>query len=396
MKKHPFFSDKIQPNGNVAFFLRHQNDCEFILPLMFTGVVPHIITYGPNVLTDANESVVRRAGFSIFDIYRARPTIRLKILEFLNKACRRLSLLSGAEFFLSSHSSLVNKAYERALVSPGIKEMLQECVSVVFDHSESSDVRGLVATLRRQFRLLDLKIISVPHGAYIFENRMLDETVIKPPKELDLRFFDLVVCDDGSQSEGFLGNKAIIRNLRYSQEWISFRNEVSLSPSARPKKAADMVRVLVLLSKYIGGVSEHNVIRALRILGQFSNIFLIVKPHPRGAEEVERLKTKGFTFGTTEGSILEEVEKADAVCFFQSSAVLDAIMLEKQIIFPAFATANRLNHNILRVCNVAETPDELYSLGLKLSNNEQLKSATPPISQLGPVLDAWRAALLDR
>ena len=161
---------------------------------------------------------------------------------------------------------------------------------------------------------------------------------IKPPQKVDFTFFDLVICSDKGHFETILAKKkVIIYPLRYTREWVE--RLIKFKYKKKIKKKSDKKKVLIVHSKFSGNVNDLEFYRIIKILKNMEKFEITIKLHPRSTKnENSEIKNKCKECIFSRDDILNLVNQSDLIIFFQSSAILDAILLNKSVIFPVFAT----------------------------------------------------------
>ena len=151
---------------------------------------------------------------------------------------------------------------------------------------------------------------------------------------------------------------------------------------------------VALLTKFHANVFKEELIRCLRIILQTNRVQLVLKPHPRGRGEAHVLKkllSSDVEIAT--GHVIEAVESADFILALPSSAIYDALLLKKAVLFPSFVTSSVLHPDILKYVRDLRCPDDLYAAVDAIVNAKaavQLPVQTVPYAHL---LAQWQSVL---
>ena len=219
-------------------------------------------------------------------------------------------------------------------------------------------------------------VISLPHGAHIFKGKFLSSSDYKPPLDADFSIFDHVVCNDAGHFNSIKGTKILIESLFHTKYWFKTMNTFLINDFDASIDQDRSINVLLVLSKTGGPSNVHpsEIERCIRIINNFKNIVLRVKPHPRGLREIKNYISKFKNITIVHGDVQSYICEADFVINIQSSAVLDAFMANKPTIFPSFTTSNDLLQDVKDNLNIASSPDEFYRIMEQISSGGQIKS----------------------
>lgn len=359
----------------VVFMIRHINDLDFSLPIILNACDPIVIFYEPIDKFDQRVKIILNETkyvffyednyFLLFYIYFNKIfKFLLKIIGLKNLAVKINSHISNIEVFWSL--KCFKKIFE--------KIRSERIISFVFDHTVTPKTLKTIEYVKNNLNE-SINIYSIPHGVNIFANKMLDKHNLFPPViELGYENYSLVVCGDNQQYEKNNHNKIFIENLRYTHFWVEkLLLMYGLNKKTPCKAKNEKIKIIILLSKFIGNINIDEVYRCIKILDRLNNLEIKVKPHPRGIEEVKLIKKNFQNIEITENNTLECINWSDCLIIFQTSSVFDAFLLKKPVIFPSYVTSNKLINEVLINCNVAETPDEFYYIVKKLADGENLQ-----------------------
>lgn len=353
---------------NNIFFIRHENDFEFMLPLIINDLNPFIVLYGK--LNSESIRKIKSNNFNYISIYRKFNLLYL-LYRLLNK------LTTG--LLKRKISSIYNNfllTYAKKEIRININKIpLRECSSVIFDHT-SGDIATLLVGHIKEYRnnnSLKFKIISVPHGVGTIVNTMSDYIYTRPVVLSGFNIYDMIVCNDKQHFDTFVRDGisteklVIIGSLRYTKQWV----DKLLKQSQVVNSENGKINVLIVHTKFMGNINSKEVERCLSILNNFNKFNIRIKSHPRGGlKEAIKLANRNQQIDVVTKDIVGHVDWSDYVIFFGSSVVYDAFILNKPVLFPSYAVSNQLSEEILNGVICLNTPDDFYQAIYDIANGE--------------------------
>jgi hypothetical protein len=385
LKPSPSVGDK-----KTIFMVRHGNDLDFMLPILLFASNPIVFFWGVIEADDFRVQLLKKHNIhpiyldGVFKSYKQRLLQKLskwfgvskKYQRSLANEQRRLMIMS-----LSEHL----KAIDAASID-----------TVVFDHTVNQTVEDMMAVFR-QWQKNTLSILSVPHGYGLIVNRMNRYVLTEPDDGVDWGIFDKLLAYSDYQSKQFVDvandNKRVIPSLRDTKEWVEFLKEESFDTSDLALGQNEKVRFLVIHSLSSANVNEHELDRCFKILAKFDDFDVRIKPHPRRIQDAYRLEKTLDNVSILNRHIIEAIEWTDVVIFFHSSAVCDALLQNKPVIYPSYASSNKITDQVLKYCTVLETPDEFYELAKSISEGHRLSRPDYEATAWNETLDEWAKLL---
>lgn len=367
-------SDEKNNLCKVTFFFRHINDLDFSLPLLLFATKPNVIFYQKidvndpriNLLIENNVNIESLNNLGLEFIERIKD---LSVAFFL-----RFNFSKFANFLESNINLLACILLRKAIHDLQRKKNFFDYSDIFcFDHTSCFKSKLLISQIRSEIAdNRKINIISLPHGADIFKNRMIDyDQVNLESDKQDYNHFDHIVCNDLQHFNSLEGTKTILKSLRYTKKWQIYISSLAKNHHDQPLHKSQK-NVLFLLSKFEGGVNINEVQRALKIINNFKNIKLKIKPHPRGLMQIKKLNI--YNSEIVCGDVQSQIISSDCVINIQSNAVFDAFLQKKPVIFPSFMTSNDWLEDIKNQSLVAETPDDFFQYIQDLSNGNLLKT----------------------
>ena len=375
----------------VVFFIRHLNDFNYSEKLIKNVSDSIIIYYGPKKY----EKIIRKKITGLAVDYYSASRYHDDVIVIIDRLCNLLYT-----FFLyfrvkkKSHSwEICGVSFYDHIVSKRVELILKQNLTIfinvncyAFDHTVSRVATKLIAILHK-IKLPDIPVVALPHGANIFDNVMLDIIDKSPRPSIDYTIYDIVVCNDDGHEKTILGNKVLIPCLKYTNPEKS--HDISYVES-RPKKYS---KILVLHTKFVGNIFRDEFLRCLIILGSFKELSITIRPHPKGIKEVKCFEGSCFKISKEEVMLEEDINAADVVIVFGTSAVFDAFLMKKPVLFPRYVTSNQIKESVLNECNVANSPDEFYELIKSITNGFQPKIPRWSFPERKKLENMWKVFL---
>lgn len=387
LKRSKYIGDK-----KSIFLIRHENDLDFMLPILLYASNPIVFLWG----------VIKEDDFR---------------LRFLKKHNVKYTVLNGVyksipERLFSKLFKIVNRnLYKKYIVKLNDKKMHEIVASfaqelkgvnasqvdkVIFDHTINTTVEMMIGALRK-WKKENLKIYSLPHAYGVFANKMFRYSMISPHEIVsDWDVFDNVVSFNENQAMIFKdvseSKKSILPSLRNTKEWVSvLRNEIQSGTKTKALSQQNNGRVnfLIIHSLMTSNINEHELERCVRILDQFGCYDVRIKPHPRRVGDALKLAENSKSTTLINDHITECIHWADYVLFFHSSAVYDAFLLEKTVFYPNYASSSKLDDNVLKQCLIFNTPDEFYYAAKAVADGEVLSPPKHTVPKWDDLVDEW-------
>jgi len=195
----------------------------------------------------------------------------------------------------------------------------------------------------------------------------------------------------------FLDKFKYIESIRNTTEWqdINSRDWLKHNSSSLYKiDSGNKVKVLFIHSNFMASINKDEVRRAVKILNRYDCFQLGIRPHIRlgkitNASEVKYLFKGVKSYEVFYDSLLESILWSDVVVFYGASAVIDALLLQKYVVFLRFATSNKLDDYLNDNIVVCDTPDDFIFECEDLSNNIFKKTQQLKTPNLDELLNKW-------
>lgn len=342
------------------FFLRHNNDIDHIVPVLYKWLSTQniqtdvIITTKKEFLKD--DRIVFLKQFENARIFHINDLVKKYSLSyFLNIYYSRYG---------SSNPFFKKKAFLQIIADiadRNIEKIADELFSnvengiVVFDWTATYFTQEVIKNAKKK----GFTTISLPHGDepyfnIIQTNNYLDYSALEPYKTEAV--FDYVVVPNSLCLRRYTKHmqKSRIKVLgspRYSNEWMKILSE--FIPIYHLKESKNKLKIVFFLRNAGWPIFWDEVSRTVKLIMQFDGVYLIVKHHPRNKNarnltkqlinkypEIKKHLDSDLKFiyeGVNSGSLLKW---ADIVLDVGTSVTWDAIKQKKIVLMMEYLHVN--------------------------------------------------------
>jgi len=281
--------DQSNENKKIFFFLRHNNDIDHIVPVIYKWLSQEniktevIVTTNRKYLNDYRVNILKKFKHVnivyIADLFKS-PSRAFLFSVFYYKFDTKWDM-----FF--KRNKLIKKIVDRTIrdIAKKIYGNTKNAV-VAFDWITVYFVQQMVKIAQER----NYTTVSLPHGdrPYVsfFETlNSLNYGVLNSFKKSEI--FDYVVVPNElcfKRYEKHLPKERIkaLGSPRYSDEWLDI-----ISNFIEPYKAEndkDKLKIVFFLRNMNYPIFWDEVVRTIKLILQFPNVYLIVKHHPRNSE----------------------------------------------------------------------------------------------------------------
>lgn len=377
------------------FFLRHFNDIDNIVPVIYyllekknykVDIVIYSLHYdfrGNQLLRFLQEKYQDRVLITWIGEALNYPYMITKnrLIRLSNYAVRRLTGLPTLE-------QAIKVGKKKEIITDFLSNILHSedeiPTQVLFDQNRTSVISGLISSLRE----LGIETIkSLPVSPWINMNVLrqvdfieLDAEVFK--KKHDYSGFDRIGQVDPYYSQSLeeffqcLGEKSpfdgkieLLGSLRYSREWLDVLNSEIMKPYLPPGiPKGDKPTVLILPSHPKNNSFWDEYHRTLQFLSQFDRFDFIIKPHTRYDTKYRSLPPNMKLDRSSSTSQL--IDWADIILYWSTSVALEGFQKGKKMICLDFLNGNYSSYKKFNVTYLCNSRDDLMKILLKHSESE--------------------------
>lgn len=379
----------------VIFLIRHENDLDFMLPIILYATNPIVFFWGVFKKKDFRVKMLKRHKVNAVFLHGSQKSLSDKICLKIFRILSRSIFQKYAGYINKRDASKMLISFENHLekIDP------QKVNNVVFDHTVNDTVKSMISILRK-WKRENLNILSLPHSHGLIANRMTNYGLIKPPEKAEWSIFDKIVSFNEHQALLFEDvrseDKIVIPSLRNTTEWANLLSEelkFSKDPYVDEKIKIKKINFLIIHNRTNSNVNYQEVIRSIKILDQFDCFDVRVKPHPRRVSDALELVKIAPSLGIMNEHISKCVHWSDCIMFFHSSAVYEAMLFNKPILYMKYASSNQIDETILKYFNVLETPDDFYNTAKQLAKKKDIVFPNYYPPEWNHLIEDWRSLL---
>lgn len=346
------------------FFSRSVIDLDYNLPHLCEFEDIFIYMDKDYVLTPDLKHIIEDSQISIF-----QPRLLVRILNnsrMFRNLCRLIA--SAMPSFADKIAHVVSDIKcSDMLTNLQRNSALDKPLELLFDHDEKRETEILINRFRVRHPL-GVKAFSYPHAISIFANRMIDIEMLRPPKKIDLRFYDCVYASTEDQaSVTNADSMEVLPPLRYKKEWLYRFDDAGIRtgyPNGEYEKLVkrftkSKVPILFIHSKSSGNVSHEETVRILKMLEKSDRFVVFLKLHPRITSTERKNLTIQNGVLIEDGVVSSWLRLFRHVIAFQTTSIHEALIRGNIVHLPTFAMSNRLQDQYVSRCKIYTTPDEL-------------------------------------
>ena len=376
-------------NKKLLVFLRAYNDIDHITPILYKWLsitdipVVVVITTQESFLHDyrieflrqfqnltlhhidhflskAEQTRKKNLQYIIYDLHRFHPY--------------RLGYIIWKRFIMHDSLKLFPSIYDEIAIGEMLDSILGNVnkVIIAFDWIFTDFVKSVNNTAKER----GYKTVSLPHGDRPFYNLMetLDDLdfsrLDKSASDLDIfdyRVYPNTLCAVRYESSIDSENIKILGSPRYNSEWIDIIS--SLIPKYDDHKSRVKLKIVFFLRNYNYSIFWYEVIRTIKLILGFPDIYLIVKHHTRSATVSRLINTYPelgknssnleFVYDDTHSGSL--IQWADVILDLGTSVAFEAVKQKKPVLAMEYLHANRSTvAHYMKSCEI-NCRDDLYN-----------------------------------
>jgi len=410
--------EKEQTNNSkkAFFFLRHNNDIDHAVPVLYkwltTENIPtDIIIPTSRALVD-DERIQLLKQYKNANIYYIDDIFKKSSLEhYFNKYYFKYNTqvdnyIKKSKFAKKFADKRINKIADTIFkeTKSGI---------VVFDWTTTYFTKKIVEIAKEK----KFTTISLPHGDRVYVSVMERKEHINYEHMVEYKapeIFDYLVVPNklcAGRHDKFFDDKKlkILGSSRYSDEWLGIYSKM-----IKPYKVEGdegKIKVVMFLRNLGFPIFWEEVARAIKLISQFDDVYLIVKNHPRsaGSKYLEnQLQTlypdisdnydKNLKFIYTGVNSVSLMKWADVIIDLGTSIVWEAIKEGKPVLMLEYLNANY--SYIADYMNESEINcrDQLYDTIESFVKNKNRKFYNEPDRQrfIKEIIDVPDKKILER
>jgi hypothetical protein len=369
--------EHISNKNKVIFFLRHYNDIDHIVPVIYKWCTIESIPIEILITSDRTKLNDYRINF-----LRQFSNIRINYIDDLTVGIQDPKTGQSKAFPDTFYDSRIIKKLVDILLDNAdgglvIFDWVQDNMSQYINFC----IFFISALLERTNKFL---FVSLPHGDEPHFCKMIRDN------ELDYAItdiysfgsvFDYVVVPNKSCAQRYYPHLdsdriKILGSPRFNKEWLNVLSKIS--PKYFIERAKDKYKIIFFLRPVFYPIFWDEVVRTVKLLANFKEIYLIVKHHTRDFRHEELLdkypELKKSPYSNVE-IVFNDIESesllqwADLVIDVGTSISFECVILKKPILSMEYlhATYTTISHYIKSTVMLCR--DHLYNTVKDLLNN---------------------------
>jgi hypothetical protein len=336
---------------DIIYFCREYNDLDHVVPiadeLLNNSDIKsfHFVNYNFNKSFNNDFRIIYLKRHSHFNYFDLSEIINLKENYFL----KFFDILEKIHHYFSRFKTSYTKHVLKVFDFNTIVERKNNTV-FLFDHSNSSFIENAYNYSSTN----NIPISLLMHGLNPIENLLMSTKMHKAYEsnknwehynKADAFYVNNEHYMKQSISHGVTNE--IIRTVgsaRFSYKWSNILDNITPTVDL-PASTSNCVKIVIMLNKYRYNTWQEEIERVIKSLLLIDNVFVIVKPHTRNME-FEKLNNNNKIFIADQDCHSRKLfEWSDLTLFTISSIFLDALLLDKPVLFLRLATSNKLSCN---------------------------------------------------
>jgi hypothetical protein len=220
---------------------------------------------------------------------------------------------------------------------------------ILFDHSKSSFINNAYNYSSQN----DIPVGLLMHGLDPTENLLMGINMLTGSEFINsyqhFNHADVFFVNNKQYKRRCIVhgvNKDIIHEIgsaRFSYYWSGILDKITPYVSL-PLIDPKFIKIVLMLNKYKYNTWKEEIERVIKSLLLIDNVFVIVKPHTRKMV-FDSIKNKNLFIADIDFHSRKLIEWSDLTLFTNSSIFLDALLLDKPVLFLRLATSNKLACN---------------------------------------------------
>jgi hypothetical protein len=378
--------------GRAAFFIRAYNDVDHFVPLIAEFIKKNenpLVVLTTDLDFENDYRVLYLKTLGRFEIFKDRDD------EFINAGKQ--------DTFLKKISSRIYqiKRNRKRIIGKVLRKLFFNCkqqldflrdkkINVcVFEWSTPFERGEIIEKYFFAAKGMGLTTISIPHGCNIFINsdvtigyrnalmrgRIVDQT--------DRNYFDYFVLQNPIRRDGWIKwgldpvKTQAWGSLRFYPEWAETNKKIC--PKFNYESDSKKLKVVFMQFQKDYNVYNEQVMQALKELSRLDYISLVVKDATReGKAYFNKNKAAGELGDALVDWYGNEVHSpslidwADCVIVIGGSIGIEAMLQNKQVIYPTYLNSNQTLYEYFNAAHCAESLDDIKEFLNKFKNNSDL------------------------
>ena len=348
---------EITSSQKAFFFLRHNNDIDHTVPVLYKWLkTENITTY---VIIPTSRELVKDERIQMLNKYKNANICYLG--DFFKKRTLKLFCKYYFKYDTQADNFIKKSNFAKKFADKRIKIIANKIFKdtkqgiVVFDWTATYFTKKIVEIAKQK----KFTTISLPHGDRVYVSVMERKEHINYEHMDEYKvgeIFDYFVVPNktcAGRHDKFFDSKKlkVLGSARYSDEWLKISSNMIKPYNVDNDKGK--LKVVMFLRNLGFPINWEEVAISIKLISQFNDVYLIVKNHPRSAnskyleEILEELypdieenydKNLKFLYGGVNSVAL--MKWADIIIDLGTSIVWEAVKDKKPVLMPEYLNAN--------------------------------------------------------
>lgn len=385
----------------VLFFLRHYNDIDHIVPVIYRMLerneasVSILVTSDRSKVDDFRLRIIREQfGIPVKWIGDYLNLPRRMLHQFIRWTARRgyldpIRLVTRAwDRFVHPISVLTSQTVDAILAG---ESSAGEQLILAFDWINSPKDLNPVKPIIDAAHRSNMPVVALPHGDSPYFNRLFYDAHLNYSywSKFENDIFDHVVVPNEITAFRYRPYRSsdtlhVLGSPRFNRRWTNIL--LPSIPEFNRPDLEDRIRIVMFLRNRIFPIFWHEVGRTLSLITQFRRVYLVVKHHTRqSTKSTEALlrnmneawsKQSNIEFVSDEVHSSALIQWADLILDLGTSMINEAIILKKDFLALEYLHANVSTAAHFIPSAAAMCRDDLYNkIDLLQNGNNELSYA---------------------
>jgi hypothetical protein len=245
--------------------------------------------------------------------------------------------------------------------------------ALCFDHIRPRQY--VVNSLIRAAREKDIPVLALPHGVFIYTNK-LEKSGATDARAYDkYNLFDYIITqnqlrkdrlvDAGVQKEKVY----VLGSARYCDEWMAQNKRILHRVMKAEDKSYKKLKVVFMTTRFAFRIDVDRMLKTFDLLSKINDIEVMVKPHTRTGKEgkfYDALPLKN----SADSSSVELCEWADVILVIASSIIVEALVQNKPVLYLKYLHANTTQYEEMGACWTIGNESDLEEALLNLRDGK--------------------------
>lgn len=321
---------------------------------------------------DQHSGILHRAMRFLFQRSYALQ-IRLDInsrslFSILSNSLRVLARIAGTQLYKLTRRKFYNLRWARNILEQTRAQVL--CFDWV------SPERYVVEVLLRAAKEKSIPALALPHGVYLYTNDLVKIDLTEDRVREKYNRYDHVVVQNSLfkkvlSKSGVEKEKIIVLgSARYCNEWMEQYKKILPRVMKSSDENSGKLKVVFMTTRSRYRVRVDRTVKTFDMLSKLNEIDVLVKPHTRTGKDVGMYKNLPLA-NVSDVSSVELCEWADVILVVGSSIVVEALRLQKPVLYLKYLHENTMEYEELGACWIIHDDTELQDALLSLKNTKK-------------------------